>query len=270
MEYVMSDQINPLLAKLRIPGETFQIPSQGVFYINGELDSSVVNGELEIFPMTTIDEIIFSTPDKLLSGKAVVEVFSRCIPQILQPLELLTKDIDFLLICLRLVTFGPTMEVTYQHTCENALEHKYKVDLQKLVRSAIKIDPTSISQTYNVLLSNGQQVILQPIKYRRLLRIYDILATQKTTEDLSVEDKELNVIIMLSCVIQSVDNVSDQVLIEEWLRKLGLNIKQEIQKVINEMSDWGIDFVVTPECEDCGETIVLPIAANPVSFFFQQ
>ena len=39
---------NPLLASLRIPGETFRLPSHGLFYTDGELDDSVVNGEVEV------------------------------------------------------------------------------------------------------------------------------------------------------------------------------------------------------------------------------
>lgn len=267
----MSDnQTNPLISKLRIPGETFQLPSQGLFYTNGELSEDVHNGEVEIFPMTTIDEIVFSTPDKLLSGKAVAEVFSRCIPQILKPMELLTKDIDFLLICLRLVTFGPTMEVTYEHTCDDAKEHVYKIDLQKLVRSAKKMDPTVINQEYTTVLSNGQKVIIQPMKYGRMLNIYDITATQKTDDQLTVEDTELLVVTMLSSVIGSVDGIDDPKLIEDWIKAINLGMKKQLEKAISELSEWGINFVVTNSCQDCKEEIQLPITANPVSFFFRQ
>lgn len=265
----MSDETNPLLARLRLPGETFQLPSQGLFYTNGELDDSVSNGEVEIYPMTTIDEIVFSTPDKLLSGKAVVEVFERCIPQIKKPMELLTKDVDFLLICLRLVTFGQTMEVSYDHYCEESKAHTYKIDLQKLVKTTKKLDPTSINKEYNVTLPNGQNVIIQPMKYGAVLKLYDLTALQKTDEAMTQEDAEKMVIIMLSSVIGSVDGISDPVMIEGWLKALNLGWKKQLEQSINGISSWGVDFTVKQKCKDCGEEIILPITANPVSFFFQ-
>lgn len=261
---------NPLLSKLRLPGETFQLPSQGLFYDNGELSDDVKNGEVEVYPMTTLDEIVFSTPDKLLSGKAVTEVFARCIPQIQKPMDLLTKDIDFLLICLRLVTFGPTMEVTYTHDCDNAEQHTYQVDLQKLIRSAKKVDPTTINNEYNVVLPNGQKVVIQPLKYERMLKIYDLTATQKTDDNLSPEDTENLVVTMLSSVIESVDGIYEPELIEDWVKAISLGYKKQLEKALNELSEWGIDFSVNEYCQDCEEEITLPITANPVSFFFRQ
>jgi hypothetical protein len=266
----MNKSNNPLISKLRLPGETFQLPSQGLFYNNGELDESVMNGEVEVYAMTTIDEIIFNTPDKLLSGKAVIEVFSRCIPQILKPLDLLTKDIDFLLICLRLVTFGQFMEVGHKHTCENTIERIYSVDLQKLIRSVRKIDPTTISKEYNVVLPNGQNITIQPMKYGRMVHIYDMTATQKTDNELTTEEAENMIVTMISSVIGSVDGITDPILIDEWVRALNLGWKKLLEKTISGVTDWGIDFVVKQQCQDCGDEISLPITANPVSFFFQQ
>ena len=87
---------NPLLERIRIPGETFTLPSQGIFYKNGELDDDSKNGEVYIYPMVTYDEIVLKTPDKLFSGEAITEVFQRCVPQIKKPMELLAKDVDFI------------------------------------------------------------------------------------------------------------------------------------------------------------------------------
>lgn len=265
----MSEQQNPLLSKLRLPGETFQIPSQGIFYTNGELDAFVKNGEIEVYPMTALDEIVFSTPDKLLSGKAVVDVFSRCIPQILKPMDLLTKDVDYLMICLRMVTFGQSIEVTHIHTCDNAKNHTYQVDLQKMIKKTKKIDPITINQQYSITLPNGQQVILQPITYGSILHLYDIMLMQKT-DDITIEESEQLAITVITSIIKSVDGISDMTLIGDWVKQLPLGWKKQIELTLSNVNDWGIDFGITTKCKDCKDILDLTISANPVSFFFQQ
>lgn len=261
--------VNPLLGKLRLPGETFQLPSQGIFYTNGELDPFVKNGEVEVYPMTAIDEIVFSTPDKLLSGKAVSEVFERCIPQILKPMELLTKDVDYLMVCLRLVTFGQFIDLNHTHTCENAKQHTYQIDFQTMVKQTKKIDPTTISQQYSLLLSNGQQVVLQPIKYEAILNLYDIMLMQKTNET-TTEEAEAYATNAIASVIKSVDGITDTDLIIDWARKLPLGYKKQIEQSVSNLSEWGVDFNIDTKCKDCKEKITLAVSTNPVSFFFRQ
>ena len=81
--------VNPLLQRVRMPGQRFTLPSGGLFYNNGELDPSCVNGELEVQPMTMVDDLVLKTPDKILNGDGMVEVIQRCVPQVLKPWELL-------------------------------------------------------------------------------------------------------------------------------------------------------------------------------------
>jgi hypothetical protein len=82
---------NPLLEKLKkkIPGETFRLPSRGLFYTNGELDPEVENGEIVIYPMTTVDELALRSPDMLFQGTAITQVIRRTVPQILKPERLI-------------------------------------------------------------------------------------------------------------------------------------------------------------------------------------
>ena len=260
-------QSNPLIEKLRIPGETFRLPSHGLFYDNGELDPSVKNGEIEVYPMTAIDEIVLSTPDKLLSGKAITEVFSRRIPQVLKPHELLAKDVDFLMVCLRMVSFGPVMEVLYNHHCmEGSLEHTYKVNLQKIIASAKAIDPTTVAQEYAIEFSNGQKALLKPITYGDIIDIYQSTMMQKT-ESMSEEDAEKLIIGTITSVIKSVDGITDKNLIEDWVKSIRLGWKRQIQETIQSVSDWGIDLKSEQICNDCKQQVVLQVSANPVSFF---
>ena len=119
-------------------GSTFQLPSRGLFYKKGELRDDVEMGEVHVHPMSAYDEILMKSPDQLYSGESVDKVFRRCIPQILNPSELISKDVDFLLVCLRQVTYGNDMEVTYTHSCEDAKSNSYIIPLSDFIIGIIK------------------------------------------------------------------------------------------------------------------------------------
>lgn len=259
-------QPNPLMEKLRIPGESFRLPSHGLFYDNGVFDESVRNGELEIYPMTTIDEIVISTPDKLLSGKAISEVFAHCIPQIKNAHKLLAKDVDFLMVCLRMVSFGQFMEVTYAHTCEGAIDHHYSVDIQSIIRNTKSIDPTTFNQEYTCELSNGQKVLVKPMTYGDVILLYQSTMNMKTQE-MESDDAAALIVNTLSSVIKQVDNISDPEMIREWVSALALGHKKKIQDTIHKVSEWGVDMKSNQVCADCGEVVELQVSSNPISFF---
>lgn len=258
--------VNPLLDRLRMPGATFKLPSQGIFYTNGELDESVKNGEVEVYPMTAIDEIIMSTPDKLISGKAIQEVFQRCIPQIQKPADLLAKDVDFLMVALRSVSFGDTMEVTYQHDCEGGLNHTYNVNLQQMIRATKTVDPTLISKEYSHTLPNGQQVTLKPLTYGNIVELYQMTAMTKAQE-LSEDDAEKLIVNTLASVIARVDEISDREMIREWVAKLPLGWKRQVETTAQSVTQWGVDFTSKQKCKDCKQHMDVHVTANPVSFF---
>lgn len=263
-EHVQST--NPLLAQLRIPGATYRLPSHGIFYDNGELDETVKKGEVEVYPMTAMEEIILATPDKLLSGKAITEVFARCIPQIRKPNELLTRDVDFLMVCLRAVSFGDYMDVSYTHTCKDAKEHTYSVDLQQMIRETKAIDPTTVNEEYKATLPNGQQVTLKPLTYGNVVDLYQTTAMMKEDELSQTEAEEL-VISTLVNVIRRVDQVEDKEMIREWVKKIPLGWKKQLEQAAQQVSQWGVDFVSRHKCKDCGAKMEIPVTANPVSFF---
>ena len=113
-------EANPLLSKIQMPGRRFRLPSRGLFYTNGELDENVIDGEVEVFSMTAIDEISLRSPEFLFNGEAIERVFLRCIPEVKKPLKLLSKDVDFLLTALRVVSYGDILDVDLR--CEKCQE----------------------------------------------------------------------------------------------------------------------------------------------------
>lgn len=261
----MSEQLNPLLQRLQIPGETFRLPSQGLFYKDGELREDVVDGEIHVFPMTAHDEIIFKTPDMLLSGKAIDQVFARCIPQVVKPRQLLSKDVDYLITCLRVITYGPEITLTYTHNCEGAKLREYQVSLQTLLRQAKAIDPTTLTSVYSVTMDNGQIVKLRPTVFQTILELNQRLDIKEDEMDLTAIQN--NILKVMIDMIESVDDINDREMIAEWVMALPAGWVKFLSESIEQVSDWGVEFKAKVECKDCGQVVEMPFAANPVSFF---
>lgn len=261
----MSESTNPLMQRLQIPGETFRLPSQGLFYNDGELREDVKDGEVHVFPMTAYDEIIFKTPDMLLSGRAIDDVFARCIPQVVKPRLLLSKDVDYLITCLRVITFGPEITLTYTHDCKDAKPHDYKTSLQTILRQAKAIDPTTMASVYAVKMDNGQEVKLRPTVFNTILELNQNL--DQSDEANTLIAIQGNIMKVLIDMIESVDGITKRDQITEWVSALPAGWVRFLSESIDKVSDWGVEFKAEVKCKDCGETMYMPFSANPVSFF---
>jgi hypothetical protein len=259
---------NPLLLALRarIPGETFRLPSQGLFYTNGELASDVVNGEVHVFPLTAIDEITIKTPDKLLSGKAIEDVFLRCIPQILKPMKLLSKDVDYLLMCLRLISYGDEMEIQYKHTCEGAKDNGYIVNLRPLVAAAKPIDPTLIGTTFMLKLGDAMVVKLRPPIFESVMGMY-LTNFQATNQSITLKEAQMKLLDLVTDTIVSVDGITDHQQIQEWIREIPAGWMQQVTSALQQVGDWGAVTSTNLTCRDCGKAIEVEVPLNPISFF---
>lgn len=259
---------NPLLTALRqrLPGETFRLPSGGIFYRNGELSEDVVNGEVHVLPMTALDEITLKSPDKLLTGKAIEEVFGRCIPQVKKPMELLSRDVDYLMMCLRMLSYGPKMTLEYTHNCENAKAHQYDIEVRPLISAAKLIDPTTIENRRTFTTESGQVIRFKPPVAKVVFELYQAAVMDKTSTE-SLEIAQGKVLGVLGSMIESVDNITDQANIVQWLQALPAGWIQALNVKANEMTEWGVNTQVSVVCQDCGKEAGLEVPANPISFF---
>lgn len=255
---------NPLIDRITMPGSTFQMPSCGLFYKDGELSSDVNMGEVHIHAMSAYDEILMKTPDSLFSGEAVNIVFKRCIPQILKPMKLLAKDVDFLLVCLRKITYGDSLEVTYDHYCKDSKKQTYVVNTDQYLKKSRKIDPTTVGSIYTKTISNGQIVKFRPTTFENLIKLYqdtDPIKAISPEEELNTSAE------IISSVIESVDEITDQKQICEWVKMISAGWVEEISATIEKTSNFGPEFKFTTQCKDCNETITIETPINPVSFF---
>tara|TARA_E500000178_G_scaffold114595_2_gene114645 strand:+ start:4571 stop:5407 length:837 start_codon:yes stop_codon:yes gene_type:complete len=95
----------------RQPKLMIDLPSLGRYYPDGVLQDGQAT-QLPVFGMTAADEITVKTPDALFSGAATAQIISSCIPNILDPWQMPTIDIDYCLTAIRIATYGSTIPMT--------------------------------------------------------------------------------------------------------------------------------------------------------------
>jgi len=256
--------MNPLLARVYMPGATFKMPSGGVFYKNGELSEDVTNGEVHVQPMTAFDEVLLKTPDLLFSGVAVEKIFKRCIPQILRPNELFGKDIDFLMICLRKVTYGETFQLSYTHSCKDAKSNEYTIDINHFIKNTKHINPTTIGNVFTKKIDNDQVVSMHPPRFKDIITMMQSIDPNK---NFTPEEETQAIIDTIMSVILAVDGIEDKKMISEWLQKIPAGWVGELSSAIEQTSDWGPDFIYKTKCKDCKKTMEITAPINPLAFF---
>jgi hypothetical protein len=264
MRIPMSENTNPLLAKVKLPGRTFQLPSHGAMYEPGVLAATVKSGEVQVHPMSALAEINLKNPDLLFNGKALEAVLAECVPAIKKPLELYGRDVDAVLFFLRLATYGPEYRIEVKHDCAESKQHSYTVDLQQLVDTMRQLDPTVVEAKRTVKLETGQSVYTRPMKFDDIVQLFHSTGNKK---ELTAEDVKELAVTNLLCMIEKVEDVTDRAFIEEWVRSLTTPMVNRITEAASELNEWGPTQVVTLKCKDCGEDMRVELPLNPVSFF---
>ena len=274
-------KFNPLAQFTKKTARYIRIPSQGVGYKKGiNLTDS---GELAVYPMTAKDELMLKSPDALLNGQAVVGVLANCVPDITDPTETLSIDLDAIMVAIRMATYGDAMDMTV--TCPHC-KYSNNVDL---------ILPTILDQqTYwtgltEVEMESGIKVKLKPYNIkdqnRMSLSSFDQMTKlnqlDKEVTDTAVKLTAANVSfgqlvdVSIDLVARSVEvaitpdgqEIDDLDIIKDWIRGL---TKQEFAKIdtaLKELVQIGLPKSVNIQCDGCKEVIEAPLNFNPSDFF---
>lgn len=255
---------NPLLEKLRVVhGETVRLPSRGLMYDEGVFDQSVSDGEIRISPMTIRDEILMRSPDALFSGESITAVLGRCAPQILKPLELHFTDLDFIMLALRKISYGPSLEVSYDHNCENHKEHSYIVDIDAKLKQCKYLDPLLVEDQFNLYVPElDQRVRFKPLTTADMIHIL-----QPQPHDYTAEQIEAELIRLAITQIHSVDGITDRNMIYEWATAVPSSVMREVRLKVEKLGKWGVDYRFKLKCRDCDSDVEAEVPLNPVSFF---
>jgi len=262
MEQV-APSVNPLMSKIKLPGRIFKLPSGGYLYKNGELSESCKDGEIHVRPMSALAEIKIKNPDMLFSGQAVREVLAECVEEIKNPMELFGRDIDALMCYLRVVTYGPKFRIDADHGCAESKSHSYEIDIEQIISNVRELDPTTIGTRYSVMLANGQNVTLEPVRFRHIV---DLLQTNNKDVP-TAQDIQANMVKNLLNMINNIDGITDKAMIKEWIEGAPAPYISAIADALDNSNEWGPKFEQQVTCRDCGQPMLVELPLNPVNFF---
>lgn len=273
---------NPLITHAKLPGRMFQLPSKGLFYEKGVLAPHVTNAEIQVHPMSALAEMKLRTPDLLFSGRAIREVCAECVPDILLPERLVSKDIDALFCFLRIATYGSVMNVTAVHTCPGAEPHSYAVNLDEIImqpNNAV-LDHRDIS--YRLILLTDQTVNLRPVTF---LDSLDVMHLRQELDQQTEQTGSVNGDLMAGVLVRDVQSliasvetpspdspdkslvITDVNFIRDWLRQLS---KKSIDAIVDQSvkaNYWGFNFNISLTCRDCNKSFSYDLELDPISFF---
>lgn len=273
---------NPLLFKIKLPGKVFQLPSKGIFYKEGILAESVINGEIQVSAMSALSEMKLRSADLLISGKVLEEVCRDCIPEILKPGLLISKDVDAIFCFLVIATYGNNKTINTIHNCKNAEYHDYEVDLSKIIEKPNNSILDHKDIFFKKELSFGQTLNIKQITFedgiKSLSQHQDFLNKNKDVENIDRLKLEEVIISDVLNFIESIETpdpeaqektliITDKKLIYDWLKNLTKNQLTEIIDFGNSSGEWGFNFNVDLICKDCSEQVKYNLELNPINFF---
>jgi hypothetical protein len=276
----LQEKKNPLANWFRQPKIYVKLPSKGKFYPNGALDVSA-NEEYAVYAMTAKDELMFKTPDALLTGQSTVEVIKSCIPAIQDPWSMPSIDLDFCLIAIRIATYGEMMEISTDCPhCKAANE--YEVDLNQWLGIFNNFEYDDVVHADPLLVHirpySYKEVTKTSIKAIEQQKIFGII----NNEEISDEEKldkfgksfvkltELSVDIIADC-ITSIETpngtATDKTQIKEFINNCSRDVFDKISNHISSIKERIELKARNVSCGECSKEFLLPITMDQSNFF---
>jgi hypothetical protein len=275
---------NPLNKYFRVPKSYVKLPSKGRFYPDNFVETTA-NGEVAVYPLSAIDQILLKTPDAILNGDALLKVVKNCVPGVVDVKRLVEPDINTLLLAMRIASSGNTTEWTIACPKCNT-EHAFEIDLNSIVetQSYIDEDPVilfngelkiyirpydfeqrnlqllnEIEEAQTVKLINSNQEADENEKIAQLSRHVDSMA-QRTFDVVSLS-------IQMIEIVGTKERVTDRTYIAEFLKGITRSQADVIIESIRELNQKGINAKQRFTCTNCTHEWEQGLDFDPTSFF---
>lgn len=290
----MSNKSNPLSGYFRAPKMYVPIPSGGKFYTDKVVEMPE-SGELPIFAMTGKDEMIMKNPDALLNGEAVAEVVKSCCPNVKNPRQMLSSDVDVLLVAIQGATVGDLVEVTAKcpkcneeqkgdASIDVAIESMAVLDDVYIVEHEAKDLPTLKIEirpfTYESSIQAGVVNFQSTRSLQALADIPDEMERLHAFNENFKQIAALNFSLIADSIASISYNVNDEDHavtdrddIIEFLDNSDSTVGKAIEAKIKEINAIGINHEMQMQCETCldddNDPFVFTGQVNfdPVNFF---
>jgi len=277
---MIENNANPLAKHFRQPTIYIKLPSGGAWNAEETLKNTE-NGELPVYPMTALDEIAYRTADALFNGSAVADVIKSCMPNILDPWQISSADLDTILVAIRIASYGHEMDFTSKcPKCEES--NDFSIDLREIM-DKIKMpdfsEPVIIGDitvyfkplTYKDQNDNNtaqfqDQKMLEALPTSDMPEEEKIAALQQAFNNISL--LTLNAIAdSISMMKTGDDVVVDKDHIKEYLQNCNNKSFDKIRKKIEKVKLEGEMSPLQIVCNDCKHEYKTPFTLNVANFF---
>ena len=181
----------------RQPKVYVDLPCQGNFWQLGTLDEHI---NVAVYGMTAMDEILIKTPDALFSGESTAKVIESCVPVVKDAWAMPTYDLDFLLIAIRIATYGEGMDIeTPCPYCKHSTQSTLNLNL--LLQDFAQKQP---QQSFDI---KGLTVHIKPLTYKQWSK-FNIDEYTIRRQILNYQKQELDDIEKEKIVRELLDNLS--------------------------------------------------------------
>ena len=274
---------NPLIRFYRVPKLYVKLPTNGELYPPNFLETAI-NGELAVYPMSAVDEMLMRTPDALFNGDSLLKVIKNCVPGVKNPKDLLEPDINTLLLAIRIASNGAIMDLDIAcPQCSH--ENSFQVNLQHLLDTQ-----TALEDDCTIDLDNELIIKVRPYDFsqRHMQILNEIQQGQTITQLQNSDDADLEKVAKIAQVINDMANrtfdivaksiesiqikstgelVTDQKHLAEFMSGISKTQSDVIINKIRELNQLGVDANISFACNSCKHEWNQQVDFDPSSFF---
>lgn len=274
---------NPLQKYFRAATMSTRLPSMGKFQDEGNIGFTPT-GEVSVMAMRAADEMMLKNPDALMSGLAISSLLESCVPQLRDPKQLPTPDVDALLLAIRAASFGNEMQVEAECPACSAV-NEFMFDITYILDTI-----TPLESEYMVRISDDVIVYVKPFNFESSTQISTaifqetrkmqmLLEQEASDEDRQAQTnssykrlRDVNIRMMADSVEKVVTpegTITNRDHIFEYVHNVDRKISTLIENKIKEINNSGLDKSREVTCAHCKHEWTTTLEFDPSTFFAQ-
>lgn len=286
---------NPLKRVFRTSNLSIRLPTRGRWYEQEDVELSE-DKELDVFPMTALDDILLNTPDAMLNGQALEKVIMNCVPAVKNVKKLMLPDLDAIFVGIKSATNNG--KVDYDRNCPKCnAENVFDLNCQMLLNTMSMINEDELTVHIH---DDGLVVHVKPHSFemRQLYTKKDfeeqkILRSMDMIDEAADAEHKMNEFVKADILAQHIYNsfkstfelvshsiekvvmtydgktvvITESEHINEWLLNIGEPKTRLILDEINKLNNVGVLKVLPVKCASCGHDWEDTMTYDPANFF---
>jgi hypothetical protein len=278
--------INPLKQYFRQAILYVKLPTQGRWYTSDDVTFSS-EGEVGVYALTALDDILLNTPDAMLNGQALEKVISNCCPDVKNVKRLMLPDLEAIFVGIKSATNGGKAD--YDRKCPQCNhENSFELNCQHLLDSTMFINEDDLSINFgNDLIVHvkpydfemRQLFTKREFEEERSLRMFDEQnkdvdeLTKATLLGQSVDRLSQMTFSLVSRSIEKIEMVKEKIIVDnrdhinEWLVGISKAQADMVIESVNRINGIGVPKTIPVLCSNCNHQWGDTLTFDPSSFF---